>query len=125
MLTRKVQRNLDSMLQDPNFRLVAKGDSFFATAEGHRPRRVMFQGDLTPAGQYLSDNSEHGWNLQLPADRVDPNSTEFRGNSEWAVTQSGKRVKLRTPQGLTKRGEQVYERPELTVEVPALSLIHI
>ena len=59
--------------------------------------------------------------LQLPADRVDTTMrTEFRGKSEYAVTQSGKRVRLRTPQGLTGRGQQVYQRPEITVEVPAI-----
>ena len=53
MLTRKVQRNLDTMMQDPNFRLTGKGDTFFATAPGHRAKRVMFQGDVTPAGQWM------------------------------------------------------------------------
>ncbi len=102
MLSRKVQRNLDSMMQDPNFRLVGKGDSFFATAEGHRPKRVMFQGELAPAGQYMQND----WKCILPADRIDTTvRIEFRGNSEYAVTQSGKRVRLRTTQGLTGRGQ--------------------
>ena len=77
----------------------------------------MFQGDVTPAGQWMRDQR----GLQLPADRVDSTvRTELRGNSEYAVTQSGKRVRLRTPQGLTGRGQQVYTRPEITVEVPAI-----
>ena len=59
--------------------------------------------------------------LQMPADRIDPTlQTEFRGNSEYAMTQSGKRVKLRDTRGLTARGKQVYQAPELTVEVPAV-----
>ena len=117
MLSRKVQRTLDTMLPDPNFRVTGKGDTFFATAPGHRAKRVMFQGDVTPAGQWMRDQR----GLQLPADRVDTTArTEFRGNSEYAITQTGKRVRLRTPQGLTARGEQVYQRPEITVEVPAI-----
>ena len=117
MLTRKVQRNLDTMMQDPNFRLTGKGNTYFATAPGHRAKRVMFQGDVTPAGQWMRDQR----GLQLPSDRIDTTvRTEFRGNSEYAVTQSGKRVRLRTPQGLTGRGQQVYQTPEITVEVPAI-----
>ena len=77
----------------------------------------MFQGDVTPAGQWMQDQRS----LQLPADRVVPTlRTEFRGNSEYGVTQSGKRIRLRTPQGLTGRGQQVYTRPEITVEIPAI-----
>ena len=58
--------------------------------------------------------------LSLPGDRVDNTRTEFRGNSEWAMGQSGKRVKLRDDRGLTARGRQVYQRPEITVLVPAI-----
>ena len=112
MLTRKVQNNLDAMMQSPNFQVTGKGDTYVATAPGHRKKRVMYQGDVTPVGQWMRDQR----GLQLPADRVDPTvRTEFRGNSEWAVTQSGKRVRLRNPRGLTGRGQQVYQRPEITV----------
>ena len=116
MLTRKAQNSLDTMMQDPNFRVTGKGDTFFATAPGHRAKRVMFRGDVTPAGQWMRDQR----GLHLSADGVDTTArTEFRGNSEWATTMAGKRVRLRGPQGLTARGHQVYQRPEITVHVPA------
>ena len=67
MLTRKVQNNLDTMMQDPNFRVSGKGDTFYATAPGHRAKRVMFRGDVTPAGQWMRDQR----GLQLPGDRID------------------------------------------------------
>ena len=117
MLSRRVRENLDTMLQTPGFRVERAGDTFFATAPGHRKKRLMFQGAVTtPAGQWMRDMRM----VPLQADRVDPTRpTEFRGNSEFATTQGGKRVRLRGPQGLTERGKQVYQSAELTVEVPA------
>ena len=117
MLSRRVRENLDAMLQTPGFRVDRAGDTFFATAPGHRKKRLMYQGAVTtPAGQWMRDMRM----VPLQADRVDPTRpTEFRGNSEFATTQGGKRVRLRGPQGLTERGKQVYQTAELTVEVPA------
>ena len=72
---------------------------------------------MSPVGQWMRDQRM----LPIGADRIDTTqATEFRGNSEYAVTQSGKRVKLRDVRGLTKRGQQVYQSAELTVEVPAI-----
>ena len=69
MLSRKVQRTLDTMMSDPNFRVTGKGDTFFATAPGHRRKRLMFQGAVTtPAGQWMRDMRM----VPLQADRVDP-----------------------------------------------------
>ena len=77
----------------------------------------MLRGEVTPTGQWMRDQRM----LQMPIDRIDPTTqTEFRGNSEYGMTQSGKRVKLRDTRGLTARGKQVYQAPELTVEVPAI-----
>ena len=117
MLSRRVRENLDAMLQTPGFRVERAGDTFFATAPGFRRKRVMTQGAVTtPAGQWLRDMRM----VPLQPDRIDSTRpTEFRGNSEFATTQGGKRVRLRGPQGLTARGRQVYQSAELTVEVPA------
>ena len=53
MLSRRVRENLDAMLQTPGFRVERAGDTFFATAPGHRKKRLMFQGAVTtPAGQW-------------------------------------------------------------------------
>ena len=64
MLSRKVQRTLDAMMSDPNFRVTGKGDTFFATAPGYRAKKIMYQGDATPAGQYMRDEGfVLSWNL--------------------------------------------------------------
>ena len=77
----------------------------------------MFRRDVTPAGQWMRDPR----GLQLPVGRVDTTvRTEFRGNSDYAVMQSGERARSRTPPGLTIRGRQVYTRPEITVEFPVI-----
>ena len=117
MLSRRVRENLDAMLQTPGFRVERAGDTFFATAPGFRKKRLRFQGAVTtPAGQWMLDMRM----VPLQADRIDSTRpTKFRGNSEFATTQGGKRVRLRGPQGLTERGKQVYQTAELTVEVPA------
>jgi len=105
------------MMQDVNFRVTGRGDTYFATAPGFRAKKIMVLGEVTPTGQWMRDQRM----LQMPADRIDPTlQTEFRGNSEYAMTQSGKRVKLRDTRGLTARGKQMYQAPELTVEVPAI-----
>ena len=44
-------------------------------------------------------------------------------NSEYAFTQSGNTVRLRNPDGgLTARGREMYQEPEITVEVPAIQM---
>ncbi len=43
----------------------------------------------------------------------------FRGNTEYAQTNTGRNVQLRDSKGLTARGEQFYRDPEITIEVPA------
>ena len=117
MISRKMQANLDAMMQAPGFAVTRAGDSFFVQAPGFRRKRVMTQGVMSPVGQWMRDQRM----LPIGADRIDTTlATEFRGNSEYAVTQSGKRVKLRDVRGLTKRGQQVYQSAELTVEVPAI-----
>ena len=117
MISRKVQASLDDMLQAPGFAMTRAGDSWYAAAPGFRKKRLMTQGQTTPVGQWMRDQRM----LPIGADRIDTTRrSEFRGNSEWATTQSGKRVKLRDPRGLTKRGQQVYQSAELTVEVPAI-----
>ena len=117
MLSRRVREDLDAMMQAPGFAVSRSGDSFFAGAPGFRKKRVMTQGVTTPVGQWMRDMRM----LPIGADRIDTTrAPEFRGNSEWATTQSGKRVKLRDVRGLTKRGQQVYQSAELTVEVPAI-----
>ena len=117
MLSQRVKNNLDAMMQAPGFQVTRSGDTFFATAPGFRKKKLMGQGAVTtPIGQWMRDMRM----LPLQPDRVDTTRpTEFRGNSEYALTQSGKRVKLRDTRGLTHRGKQVYQTPELTVEVPA------
>ena len=117
MLSRRVKDNLDAMMKTPGFEMTRSGDTFYATAPGFRKKKLMSQGAVTtPIGQWMRDMRM----LPLQPDRVDTTRpTEFRGNSEYALTQSGKRVKLRDTRGLTHRGKQVYQTPELTVEVPA------
>ena len=92
MLSRRVRENLDAMMQAPGFRIERTGDTFFATAPGFRKKRLMHQGAVaTPVGQWMRDMRM----VPLQPDRVDPTRpSEFRGNSEYAMTQSGKRVKL-------------------------------
>ena len=117
MLSQRVKNNLDAMMQAPGFQVTRSGDTFFATAPGFRKKKLMSQGAVTtPIGQWMRDMRM----IPLQPDRVDTTRpTEFRGNSEYALTQSGKRVKLRDTRGLAQRGLQVYQTPELTVEVPA------
>ena len=117
MLTRNVKNNLDAMLHTPGFQVERSGDPVFVSAPGFRKKRVMQAGVTNVVGQWLRDERM----VPLQADRVDnTRPTEFRGNSEYAMTVSGKRVKLRDIRGLTARGKQVYQAPEITVEVPAI-----
>ena len=108
---------LDNMVREGSFRLMTRGDTTFGAAEGYRKRRLMFQGQLTPAGQYLQ--AERG--VPFPRSAIDRTQrTIFRGNSEFAITQDNREVRVRNARGqLTKRGEQLYSNPEITVEVPA------
>ena len=118
MLTRRQRERLDTLVQDPNFRVVQRGDTYYASAPGHASRRIQFRGDRTAIGEYLQNTR----GVDIPLDRVNPSiRTEFRGNSEYSITQQGRRVKLRNARGeLTERGKQVYQAPEITVEVPAV-----
>ena len=67
MISRKVQANLDAMLQAPGFAVPRSEDSFFVAAPGFRKKRVMTQGQTTPAGQWMRDQRM----LPLGADRID------------------------------------------------------
>ena len=118
MLTRRIKQRLDSLAQQPGFSVVQKGDTYFASAPGHTSRRIQLQGEQTAVGTYLQNTR----GVDIPLDRVNPSiRTEFRGNSEYSTTQQGRRVKLRNARGeLTERGKQVYQAPEITVEVPAV-----
>ena len=88
-------------------------------AEGFRPKQLMLRGERTPAGIYLTNKGVH-----MNTDAINRNvRTYLRGNSEYTYTQTGNVVRLRNSDGsLTKRGEQVYENPEITVEVPAIQM---
>ena len=107
------------MSKDRSFRIERRGDSQYDVAEGFRPKRLMLRGQRTPAGVYLTNKGVH-----MNTDTINRNvQTYFRGNSEYTYTQTGNVVRLRNSDGsLTKRGEQVYETPEITVEVPALQV---
>ena len=108
MLSRRVQEILDAMMQAPCLNVQRAGDSFFVTAPGFRKKRVMQGGVTTPVGQWMGDMRM----LSLQADRADTTRpTEFRGNSEYAMTQGGKRVKLRDTRGLTARGNRCIKHP--------------
>ena len=81
MISRKVQANLDAMLQAPGFAVSRSGDSFFVDAPGFRRKRVMTQGVTTPVGQWMRDQRM----LPIGADRIDTTrAPEFRGTSECA-----------------------------------------
>ena len=84
MLSRRAQNNLDAMMQTPGFEMTRSGDTFFATAPGFRKKKLMSQGAVTtPIGQWMRDMKM----LPLQPDRVDTTRpSEFRGNSEYALT---------------------------------------
>ena len=106
MLSRRVRANLDAMLQTPGFQVERAGDTFFATAPGFRRKRVMTQGATTPAGQWLRDMRM----VPLQPDRIDTTRpTEFRGNSEFATTQGGKRVRLVAHHGHAARSPCAWQ----------------
>ena len=74
MISRKVQANLDAMLQAPGFAMARAGDSWYAEAPGFRRKRVMTQGQATPVGQWMRDQRMlHG--VTLVAKRIDQIST--------------------------------------------------
>ena len=62
--------------------------------------------------------------IHMPLDRlIKTVRTIFRGNSEYAFTQSGNTVRLRSADGdLTARGREMYTEAEITVEVPAIQI---
>ena len=107
------------MSKERSFRVERRGDSHFGVAEGFRAKRLLFRGSSTVAGDYLRSKGVH-----LPTDRLNKTvRTVFRGNSEYAFTESGATVRLRNPDGgLTARGAQMYQQPEITVEVPAIQM---
>ena len=107
------------MSKERSFRVERRGDSHFGVAEGFRAKRLLLKGSSTVAGDYLRSKGVH-----LPTDRLNKTvRTGFRGNSEYAFTESGGMVRLRnTDGGLTARGAQMYTQPEITVEVPAIQM---
>ena len=119
MSTRTEKNTLKRMSKERSFRIERRGDSQYGVAEGFRPKRLMLRGVRTLAGEYLTNKGVH-----MNTDTINRNvRTYFRGNSEYTFTQTGNVVRLRNSDGsLTKRGEQVYESPEITVEVPALQV---
>ena len=120
MISVSNKRKLDSLVAEPSFSLRTAGDSIYSNATGHRAKRLAIRGQLTPAGSYLQD--EKG--VSFPRIQIDNTQrTFFRGNTEYAMTQDGRQVKLRNAQGdLTARGKQVYTQAEITVEVPAIQV---
>ena len=60
----------------------------------------------------------------MPLDRLNKTvRTVYRGNSEYAFTNSGNTVRLRRADGsLTQRGTEMYQQEEITVEVPAIQV---
>ena len=117
MLTATQRRNLEALAREGSFTLRQAGDTTYGEATGHRARRLSCQGQLTPAGLYLQ--AQRG--VSFPRNALDRTMrTTFRGNSEYALTQDGRQVRLRTPRGeLTARGRELYTQPEITFEVPA------
>ena len=120
MLSASVKQKLNTFVAAPTFRLRTQGDTVFGDATGHRSRKLMSRGQLTPAGQYLQ--GDHG--VSFPRRAIDQTQrTYFRGRSEYTTTQDGREVKLRSAQGeLTARGKELYTQPEITVEVPATQI---
>ena len=119
MSTRTERNTLNRMSQDRSFRIERRGDSQYGVADGFRPKRLMLRGERTPAGEHLTNQGVH-----ISTDAINRSvQTYFRGNSEYTFTQTGNVVRLRNSDGsLTKRGEQMYQNPEITVEVPALQV---
>ena len=92
MLSASKKQALDTFAAAPTFRLRTQGDTVFGDATGHRSRKLMSRGQLTPAGQYLQD--ERG--VSFPRRAIDQTQrTYFRGRSEYTTTQDGREVKLR------------------------------
>ena len=89
------------MSKERSFRVERRGDSHFGVAEGFRAKRLLLKGSSTVAGDYLRSKGVH-----LPTDRLNKTvRTVFRGNSEYAFTESGSTVRLHNPDGgLTARG---------------------
>ena len=119
MSSRREKDTLKRMSKERSFRVERRGDSHFGVAEGFRAKRLLLRGSATVAGDYLRSKGVH-----LPTDRLNKTvRTIFRGNSEYAFTESGATVRLRNPDGgLTARGREMYTQPEITVEVPAIQM---
>ena len=107
------------MSRDRSFRVERRGDSHYGVAEGFRAKRLVLRGGTTVAGQYLMSKGVH-----MPLDRLNKTvRTVYRGNSEYAFTNSGNTVRLRRADGsLTQRGTEMYQQEEITVEVPAIQV---
>ena len=119
MSSRREKDTLKRMSKERSFRVERRGDSHYGVAEGFRAKRLLLRGGMTVAGDYL-----HSKGVHLPTDRLNKTArTVFRGNSEYAFTQSGGTVRLRKADGsLTERGKEMYTQPEITVEVPAIQM---
>ena len=119
MSTRREKDRLKQLSRERSFRIERRGDSHFGVADGYKAKRIMFRGNTTPAGTYLESKGVH-----LPRNRLNKTMrTVFRGNSEYAFTESGSTVRLRNPDGgLTARGREMYTQDEITVEVPAIQM---
>ena len=65
MLSASVKQKLNSFVAAPTFRLRTQGDTVFGDATGHRSRKLMSRGQLTPAGQYLQDHVRDGRALRV------------------------------------------------------------
>ena len=114
MSSRREKDTLKRMSKERSFRVERRGDSHVGVAEGFRSKRLLFRGSSTVAGDYLRSKGVH-----LPTDRLNKTvRTVFRGNSEYAVTQSGKRVKLRDTRGLTARGKPARSQPFKRARTP-------
>ena len=119
MSSKTVKKTLKRMSNERSFRIEQRGDSHYGLAQGFRAKLLMRRGATTPAGSYLLSKGVH-----MPTDRINRTvRTFFRGNSEYTTTESGQTVRLRKADGsLTKRGEEMYTQPEITVEVPAIQM---
>ena len=119
MSTRREKDRLKQLSRERSFRIERRGDSHYVVADGFRAKRLLLRGSTTVAGQYLQSKGVH-----LPLDRLNKTvRTIFRGNSEYAFTETGNTVRLRNADGsLTQRGRDMYNSEEITVEVPAIQM---
>ena len=93
MSTRTAKNTLNRMSQDRSFRIERRGDSQYGVADGFRPKRLMFRGERTPAGEHLTNQGVH-----ISTDAINRNvRTYFRGNSEYTYTQTGTSYGFETP----------------------------